>query len=431
MCAISSWKTRGSCRSPERATWPCCSARRTSPGRSACARWRAFRWLVGHAATCSRESWTPIGFPEPMRSPVIRDPGGGRPWTVEFPVGTTVHEARAAWSLRVSPDGNRVAFFEGPDACSTVRQTSMVTVIDKTGRKSTVSRGPGQALDWPGRHREARSGSLPRARASSRPDRSCMPSRSRESSAPCTARPIGSCYTTSPRTAGSCCPETPFGSTLPVRPPGKRASAIWAGWWRPVANGLSPDGQTLIFSDGLSGRTPAGNADACFAEARMAPPRSRLERPAGGALSPDGRWVLAELEGNLILLPAGAGSTVTLPKGDVVRFGRGAWLSDSKRIVFTGDAGDGKPRGYIQEIPAGLPRAITPVGVSLAGKAAVRDDDSVLGRVGAHVAALSDSRRRGPARASAQAWRYPASMEPRRPIRVYGRHRRGCQVASR
>ena len=45
---------------------------------------------------------------------VIRDPGGGRPWTVEFPAGTTVHEARAAWSLRVSPDGSRVAFFEGP-----------------------------------------------------------------------------------------------------------------------------------------------------------------------------------------------------------------------------------------------------------------------------------------------------------------------------
>ena len=51
---------------------------------------------------------------------VIRDPGGGRPWTVEFPAGTIVHEARAAWSLRVSPDGSSVAFFEGPE-CSRVR----------------------------------------------------------------------------------------------------------------------------------------------------------------------------------------------------------------------------------------------------------------------------------------------------------------------
>jgi hypothetical protein len=93
--------------------------------------------------------------------------------------------------------------------------------------------------------------------------------------------------------------------------------------------------------------------------------------------------VLAETEGNLILLPVGAGSTVRLPRGDVVRFGARAWLDDSKRIVFTGDPGDGKPRGYIQEIPDGLPRVITPIGVSLAGKAAVRDDDTVLGRAGA------------------------------------------------
>ena len=72
---------------------------------------------------------------------------------------------------------------------------------------------------------------------------------------------------------------------------------------------------------------------------------------------------------------------VTLPKGNVKRLGGGAWLGDSKRIVFTGDEGD-KPRGYLQEIPAGVPRAITPDGVILPGKAAVRDDNSLLGRVG-------------------------------------------------
>ena len=44
---------------------------------------------------------------------VVRDPGNGRPWRVEFPVGTVVHEARAAWSLRVSPDGTRVASLRG------------------------------------------------------------------------------------------------------------------------------------------------------------------------------------------------------------------------------------------------------------------------------------------------------------------------------
>ena len=63
--------------------------------------------------------------------------------------------------------------------------------------------------------------------------------------------------------------------------------------------------------------------------------------------------------------------------------GDGAWLHDSKRIVFTGYSGDNTPRGYLQEIPEGLPRAITPPGVVLAGKSAARDENSVLGRVGA------------------------------------------------
>ena len=82
--------------------------------RSASARWRASRWLAGHAATCSPEWWTPIGFPEPMRSPSSATPGAAVPGPSSFQPGTTVHEARAAWSLRVSPDGSRVAFFEGP-----------------------------------------------------------------------------------------------------------------------------------------------------------------------------------------------------------------------------------------------------------------------------------------------------------------------------
>ena len=65
---------------------------------------------------------------------VIRDPGGGRPWTVEFPAGTPVHEARAAWSLRVSPDGSRVAFFEGPALFDSAPE-AMITVIDRSAAR--------------------------------------------------------------------------------------------------------------------------------------------------------------------------------------------------------------------------------------------------------------------------------------------------------
>lgn len=79
---------------------------------------------------------------------VVRDPGNGRPWRVEFPVGTVVHEASAAWSLRVSPDGTRVAFFEGP-GLFTIQPEAMITVVDRSGRKSTLSRNwAGIGLAW-------------------------------------------------------------------------------------------------------------------------------------------------------------------------------------------------------------------------------------------------------------------------------------------
>jgi hypothetical protein len=311
---------------------------------------------------------------------VIRDPGGGRPWTVEFPVGTTVHEAPAAWSLRVSPDGNRVAFFEGP-AVFTGRADGMIKVVDKSGQASTLSRGLSSlGLAWAPSGREIWfTAARPRKNASgpqllavslagverivySAPDWVVLHDISADGRVLLSRNSI--------RVNAICqAPEEKTERDL--------------GWLtQSMATGLSPDGRTLIFSDGLSGQTPAGNATFFRRSTDGSPAVSLGEASGGGALSPDGQWVIAVRDENLNLLPAGAGSAVKLPKGDVLRFdGPGAWLGDSKHIVFTGKPGDGKPRGYIQEIPAGLPRAITPPGVHL-GKAAVRDDNSILGYVG-------------------------------------------------
>ena len=198
----------------------------------------------------------------------------------------------------------------------------------------------------------------------------------------CTARPIGWCCTTSPRDGRVLLSRNSIRISVACQAPGEVTERDLGWLVGSVAKELSADGQTLIFSDGLSGRTSAGNATFFRRSTDGSPAVSLGESSGGGALSPDGHWVLGEMDGNLILLPVGAGSTVKLPKGEVARFGRGAWLGDSKRIVFTGDPGDGKPRGYIQEIPAGLPRAITPAGVSLDGRATVRDDRTILGRVG-------------------------------------------------
>jgi hypothetical protein len=313
---------------------------------------------------------------------VIRDPGGGRPWTVEFPAGTKVHETRAAWSLRVSPDASRVAFFEGPLGVFDTAPQSMVTVIDRGGRKSTVARDwSGFGLAWAPSGNEIWFTALRPSQEQAGPQLHAVSLSGVERTVH--RAPDWLVLHDISAQGRVLLSRNSIRVNVACQAPGT-ASELDLGWLvGSFATGLSTDGHTLIFSDPMTGRTHAGNLTLFRRRTDGSPAIALGEARGGGALSPDGRWVLAEQKANLSLLPVGAGSTVTPPIGNVVSVGGAAWLGDSKRIVFTGETGDGKTRGYIQEIPAGLPRAITPDGVVLAGKAAVRDDNSVLGRAGA------------------------------------------------
>ncbi len=311
---------------------------------------------------------------------VIRDPGGGRPWTVEFPAGKIVHEARAAWSLRVSRDGSSVAFFEGPEMFASAPQ-AMITVIDKAGRKETLSRDwAGFGLAWapsgteiwftatrPGLH-------APQIRAVS------LSGRER----PVYTAPDWLVLHDISADGRVLLSRNSIRINLVCKRPADTREHDLTWYWAAFASSLSADGETVVFEDEL-GAAPSGNPT-IFRRRVDGSPAVAIGEGTGGTLSPDGKWVLALSGESLVLLPTGAGPMVTLPKGNVSRvqgvsvLERATWL-DSKHIVFTGYTADGTPGGYIQEIPAGLPRAITPPDVVL-GKAAVRDGNFVLGRAG-------------------------------------------------
>ena len=142
---------------------------------------------------------------------------------------------------------------------------------------------------------------------------------------------------------------------------------------------MSADGRTLIFTE-ILGNDFKSSIGLVYRRHVDGSPAVPLGEGFANALSPDGNWVLAWLKDSLMLMPTGAGSVVTLPKGNLAEVGGASWLADSKHIVFTGDTGNGKPRGHVQEIPNGIPRAITAEGFALAGKAAARDEQTVLGR---------------------------------------------------
>jgi hypothetical protein len=309
---------------------------------------------------------------------VIRDPGGNRPWTVEFPAGSTVHQAPAAWSLRVSSDGSRVAFFEGPIMFGSPPQ-AMITVVDRSGRKSTVARNwAGIGLAWAPSGNEIWFTATRPAPGEYAPSLHAVSLSGVER--PVYRAPDWLVLHDISKDGRVLMSRNTIRINLACKLPGDTSERDLTWMIASAAKGISPDGKTLVFEDELLA-APSGNPTISSRSTDGSPAIS-IGDGSGAAFSPDGKWVLALRGEALVLLPTGVGAMVTLPKGDLVRIGTGAWLPDSKRIVFTGYTADNTPRGYLQEIPAGLPRAITPPGVRLADRSAARDEHTVLGLVG-------------------------------------------------
>ena len=279
---------------------------------------------------------------------VVRDRGGNRPWTIEFPSGNIVHEASAAWSLRVSPDASRIAFFEGP-ALFTTEPEGSITVVERSGRKSTLSRHwSGMGLAWTPAGNEVW---FTATNADDAPSLRAVTLSGQERTlhrAPdwLVLHDISS----DGRVLLS---RNTIRINIACQLPGESRERDLGWAWGATVRALSPDGQTLIFQEAL-GNDLSSTEPIVYLRGIDGSPAVRLGKGIPLALSPDAKWVLTSQKGNLMLLPTGAGSAVTLSKGNLTRVAAGAWLADSKRIVFTGALADGKPRVYIQETPDGV-----------------------------------------------------------------------------
>jgi Tol biopolymer transport system component len=159
-------------------------------------------------------------------------------------------------------------------------------------------------------------------------------------------------------------------------------SLTWFDW--SLVSDLSNDGKTLLFSE--TGEAVGGNYS-IFLRKTDGSPAVRLGDGGFGALSPDGKWVVAEngSPGKLSLLPTGAGESrpLTDDKTDHLRT---LWTPDSKSIVYTVSDPGRSLRTYIMEIQGGAQRAITPEGV--AGYILTSDGKFLLASDGKHEYAL-------------------------------------------
>jgi Tol biopolymer transport system component len=272
--------------------------------------------------------------------------------SLEYPIGRKIYSTRGGiGAVRVSPDGERVAFVERPVLWEA---RGWIAVVDRAGKKSTLTKElPSiNSLAWSPRGDEvwydAPDDSFRAAPLSRGASRVVM------------------------RTAGGGGVEDVFRdgrtllslyacrSTVMGVPAGEAQERDLSWLDGSSARDLSRDGRTLLFTESGKGAS-SPHQDAYIRRLDGSEP-VLLGVGDPRALSPDGKWaivVLNTVPPVLELLPTGAGEKRSLPPGDVAEYRYANWLPDSRRIFFTGVSADGRPRVYLQAADGGPPEPLT------------------------------------------------------------------------
>jgi Tol biopolymer transport system component len=138
----------------------------------------------------------------------------------------------------------------------------------------------------------------------------------------------------------------------------------WLDW--ALASDITPDGKTVVFGESGEG---AGADYGVYIRKTDGSPAVRLGDGAGGAISPDGKWVatadLAGPENGINILPVGAGEPRHLPDAAVSGLNIN-WTPDSKSLLYIHLESDGHRRVYRESVDGTGRKPITPADESFA-----------------------------------------------------------------
>jgi eukaryotic-like serine/threonine-protein kinase len=280
---------------------------------------------------------------------VVRASDGLTQSSIEFPAGRVLYKTNHSIRfLRVSPDGQRLAFAEEALARGA---GGHIAVVDLNGNVTALTRDwdSVRGLAWSAATNEiwyaagaARSNRALRAVTLDRRERIVL-----DAPGSLTLWDIA-----------------PDGRALLSRDEERRAVLV-------VRPGESVERDLSWFDD--SGLVEISNdgkyvlgGDRGFVFLRAtdgSPPTQLLKNALADDISPDGKAVLATIEDGrtLVIVPTGAGSPQRLPKPDVFDVYRGSqWFPDGRHVLFTASEVGKASRSYVQDINGGLPTPLTP-----------------------------------------------------------------------
>jgi eukaryotic-like serine/threonine-protein kinase len=167
---------------------------------------------------------------------------------------------------------------------------------------------------------------------------------------------------------------------------GKDRDLSWLDYSYPAD--LSADGKTVLFDEeGVGGGARYGKTQeltySVYVRETDGSAAVRLGEGSAEALSPDQKWVIAQIPGSpaqFRLLPTRAGEPQPLTN-DSINHNAARWLPDGKKFVFSGNEPGRGGRLYVQDIAGGQPIPIAPEGVN--GTAfAVSPDGQTVAAIG-------------------------------------------------
>ncbi len=290
--------------------------------------------------------WTPDG--KELAVVRVRTEGGRR---IELPPGKTLYEtSRRLGSLRVSPDGSKVAFVEYGDGDASLR------VVDRAGKARTIA---GPMASFSGRFAWNPSGREVWYFGGSGRKDAALRAVDLSGRVRTLYRSTGFLFVHDVFPDGRVLLEhaASVRGLMFARTGDRQETELsWFDSSRIVA--VAARGRAVLFNEG--GEALGGRLQAFFRKTDGSS-AVRLADGEGLALSPDATRVIMRTGDGLTIAPVGAGAPVPVGLGPIAGVTSASFFSDGRRLLLHGAEKGKRPRFWIVE-PGGIPRPISPEG---------------------------------------------------------------------